>query len=229
MVEESRLWYIRSNQHSLESEEDGEEAEYSGDGDDDPTRAIRLPSSFIHSPAWSAGHIADALALRRALGNITLFTTLTANPTWPEILEELEPGQNANDRLDVVTRVFKNRLAALRKKLEAWFGPSRYSIRVIEFQKRGLPHVHMADALTHVPRTAADLDKFLSGRVPTEPGPLQDAVRRNMIHSHRPGQYHRCGWSENNRRCKYKYPKPLRDESVFMEDGTVPPRGTADN
>jgi hypothetical protein len=216
MVEESRLSYIRLTQHLNESGEDGE---YGSEDADNPSQDIRLPSSFSHSPAWSAGHIADTLALRRALGNITLFTTLTANPNWPEIVSQLRPGQNASDRPDVVCRVFKNRVAAVRAQMTKFFGLTRYSIRVVEFQKRGLPHIHMADALQHVPRTAADLDKFLSACVPSEPGPLRDAVLKHMLHSHRPGQYHRCGWSADGNKCKYGYPKQLRAESVFTEDG----------
>jgi hypothetical protein len=234
MVEESRLAYIRNNQHKVETADDGEDGddgdddddrdnngsgEYSDADADDPAKDIHLPSSFMHSPAWSAAHIADSLALRRAKGNITFFTTLTANPKWPEIVSELLPGQNASDRPDVVCRVFKNRLTKLRDEMDKVFGKTRYSIRVIEFQKRGLPHVHMADALTHVPHSAAELDKVLSARVPAAHGPLRDAVLAHMLHSHRPGAYHRCGWSASGKKCKYGYPKPLRDESVFTEDG----------
>ncbi|KZW00083.1 hypothetical protein EXIGLDRAFT_568543, partial [Exidia glandulosa HHB12029] len=142
-VEESRLLYIRQNQHTY----DADEEEYVGQGDDDPVGDIRLPSSFMHSPAWTNANVADCLALRRALGNITLFITLTCNPKWPEILSELLPGQTAQDRPDVTMRAFKARLVAVRKLMQSIFGPERYHIRVIEFQKRSLPHAHLAIAL----------------------------------------------------------------------------------
>lgn len=40
------------------------------------------------------------------------FITFTANQNWPEILENLLPGQTPSDRPDIVTRVFE----AKRKK-----------------------------------------------------------------------------------------------------------------
>jgi hypothetical protein len=45
-VEESRLTYIQNNQHL-----DPDEAEYIGIGDEEPVDDVRLPSSFVHSPA----------------------------------------------------------------------------------------------------------------------------------------------------------------------------------
>jgi hypothetical protein len=64
-VEELRLFYICNNQHCNEEEENGE---YTGAGDDSDEHGnikdIRLPSSWIHSPAWSQAHVLDCLALR---------------------------------------------------------------------------------------------------------------------------------------------------------------------
>jgi hypothetical protein len=176
--------------------------------------------TFVHSPAWIAGNVADCLALRRKYGSISFFTTLTCDPKWPEITSELRAGQTAHDRPDVVIRVFRRRLAAFLKQHEAIFGPDRYTIQVIEFQKRGLPHAHLAIALKHVPRDVEDLDKFLKAEVPDLPGPYRDAVLKHMIHAHRPGQYHRCGWSAEGSKCCYGYPKPIRELSQVSDDGT---------
>lgn len=57
-VEEARLKYIRDNQHNEVDEE-----EYTGNGDEEPSEDVRLPSTFVHSPAWLAANVSDCLAL----------------------------------------------------------------------------------------------------------------------------------------------------------------------
>jgi hypothetical protein len=201
-VEEARLTYIRENQHS-----DPDEEEYIGEGDEEPIDDVYLPSSFIHSPAWSAANISDCLALWKAFGPVTLFVTFTTNPGWPEITAQLRPGQSANDRPDLIIRVFQQYLSLLLKDIRGIFGPVLYLIRITEFQKHGLPHEHIAVGLKNIPKLASDIDKFLSAELPREAGPLRDAVKRHMTHIHDPNKsYHRCGWP---RECQYGYPKPL--------------------
>jgi hypothetical protein len=169
------------------------------------------------SPSWSAANISDCLALRKALGPVTLFITFTTNPRWPEITSQLRPGQSANDRPDLIVRVFQQYLSAFMKDLHATMGPVFYHVRVTEFQKRGLPHEHIALALQHVPRTPAEIDSFLSAELPRNSGPLRDAVKRHMTHIHDPKKtYHRCGWP---RECQYGYPKSVKAESSFNEHG----------
>lgn len=109
----------------------------------DTTFATSLPVSFLGSRAWASDKVADALALCRAKGKPTLFITMTTNPMWPEIQVVLKPGQHVADVPLVVCRAFKGRLAHLFRVLKRYFGTIVYSISVIEFQKRGLPHVHM--------------------------------------------------------------------------------------
>ncbi|KAJ7701156.1 hypothetical protein B0H17DRAFT_1128444 [Mycena rosella] len=48
-IEQSRLTYIRLNQHS-----DPDEAEYIGTGDEEPIDDVRLPSTCVHSQAYAA-------------------------------------------------------------------------------------------------------------------------------------------------------------------------------
>jgi hypothetical protein len=214
-IEESRLKYIRDNQHT-----DVDEEEYNGDGDEEPSDDVRLPSTFVHSPAWSAANVSDCLALRKAIGPITLFVTFTTNPTWPAISSELLRGQNASDRPDVVIRVFHQYLSMFMKDLAKFMGPILYHIRITEFQKRGLPHAHIALALKDVPQNAAQISSFLTAEVPRQSGPLRDAVLKHMIHKHNPANsYHRCGWPDTA--CSYGYPKDLNDEATFNDRGTL--------
>lgn len=54
------------------------------------------------------------MARVRKYGKPDLFITMTCNPKWPEIQEALLPGQTANDRPDIVDRVFRLKLKALK-------------------------------------------------------------------------------------------------------------------
>ena len=48
----------------------------------------------------------DAMCIVRQFGRPDLFLTMTANPSWPEITENLKPGEVYIDRPDLVCRVF---------------------------------------------------------------------------------------------------------------------------
>jgi len=59
----------------------------------------------------------DAMALVRKYGKPDIFLTMTCNPNWDEIKNELYPGQTPQDRPDLITRVFRANLDAMRKML----------------------------------------------------------------------------------------------------------------
>ena len=54
------------------------------------------------------------------------------------------PGQTAQDRPDIVARVFKAKLENMKDMLtkKHILGVVKAYVYVVEFQKRGLPHVH---------------------------------------------------------------------------------------
>ena len=87
----------------------------------------------------------DAMALVRAFGKPDLFVTFTANPSWAEVTENLLEGQKASDRPDLVSRVFRLKLASLMEDLVRGnvLGRTVAWTYVVEFQKRGLPHAHI--------------------------------------------------------------------------------------
>lgn len=213
--------YIRQNQHKSISLDGEDDEEYHGTGDDEPRQDVHLPSTFVHSPAWSAANVSDCLALRRTFGPVTLFITFTCNPKWPEITSQLLPGQKPEDRPDLIVRVFQQYLSAFMKDLKELFGPILYHIRVTEFQKRGLPHEHIAVACTKVPVLPADIDKFLRAELPRTAGAMRDAVKRHMVHIHDPNKsYNRCGWKPG-KKCQYGFPKPINEQSFFDERGEL--------
>jgi len=138
-TEEQKLAYIarerRFHEHELHNNQLPLEDEF------EPT--IKLPASFVGSHAWTSEQAADAMALRRKFGKPTFFMTMTFNPDWPEVRSRLLPGQTAFDIPIVVAHTFKNRLEKVLRLLCTHFGEKKYLIKVIEFQKRGFPHVHI--------------------------------------------------------------------------------------
>jgi len=115
-------------------------------------------------------------------------------------------------------RVFQQKYSEFKKEVAARLGPILYSINVTEFQKRSLPHAHLAISLKYVPTQPHEIDQFLSAELPRDPGPLRDAIARHMIHQHNPEKdYHRCSWPKKP--CQYGFPKDLKAESSFDERG----------
>ncbi|KAE8951607.1 hypothetical protein PF011_g32918 [Phytophthora fragariae] len=106
----------------------------------------------------------DSMAIVREYGKPDVFVTMTCNPKWEEIEEKItDPLQSAQDRPDIVARVWQQKLKALLKDLdEGVLGRLLARIYVVEFQKRGLPHAHILVILEDEdkPRTREIIDKL---------------------------------------------------------------------
>jgi len=60
----------------------------------------------------------DGMAISSAVGFPNIFITFTCNPTWLEITRELAKNNlKLQDRLDIITRVFKIKFDELMKDL----------------------------------------------------------------------------------------------------------------
>ena len=104
----------------------------------------RLPASFHASPANRKKRQLDGMAVVSRMGRPHLIVTVTCNGFYPEIQQNLLPGQCAMDRPDLCNRVFKIKLKAIMRDLTSkLFGKATYFSSVWEFQKRGLPHAHI--------------------------------------------------------------------------------------
>ena len=80
-------------------------------------RRIILPASFIGGPRDMLKRYMDAMALMQHFGKPDIFFTMTCNPNWPEIKQELRLGEEAQNRLDLIARVFKAKLEELKIEL----------------------------------------------------------------------------------------------------------------
>ena len=111
---------------------------------------------------------------------------MTCNPNWPEILIRLKDGQKSIDRPDIVAQVFKAKKAQLLSSLSGALcgGKKIYIVWVVEYQKRGLPHAHIAVKFENEPMTPEEIDAVISAEIP-ENRQYAEFVERWMIHGHR--------------------------------------------
>ncbi|CCO38173.1 hypothetical protein BN14_12338 [Rhizoctonia solani AG-1 IB] len=72
-----------------------------------------LPSSYYGGTHQMQECYQDSMAIARHLGPPQLFITMTANPNWLEIKQELLPGQQVTDRPDLAVHVFELKRRAL--------------------------------------------------------------------------------------------------------------------
>jgi hypothetical protein len=171
-IEQNRLKFIRKNQRQLRCDL------YNGLQDalnagnvfrNDIGQKMILPSSFQGGERAMDQLYQDAMARVRKFGKPDLFVTFTCNPKWKEITDALLLGQIAKDRPELVTRVFSLKLDALLKDIKAGvLGNVIAKIWVIEFQKRGLPHVHILLILDEASKlhTTEDYDLMVLAEIP---------------------------------------------------------------
>lgn len=143
-MEEQRLQWIQFNQKTICRKKNLDDT-IAVDGGVSPGKPY-LPAGSLGLRRHQQQMIADALAIVTEYGKPTYFITMTRNPEWPEIEVGLKQGQNAANRPDIVTRDFiVNNSLLLTWLPEILNGKDQlYRFHVIEFQKRGLPHAHIA-------------------------------------------------------------------------------------
>jgi hypothetical protein len=176
----------------------------------------------------------DSMAICRFCRKPDLFLTMTANPNWPEIKEALlkfarnddednETRQQASDRPDIVARVFNEKKDALLAEIKSGlFGAIAGLVYTTEFQKRGLPHIHLLIFLQtpYKIRDARHVDSIISAKLPDRNAQpiLWNAVTQFMIHGS-------CGPTNPNApcmqdgKCSRYFPKPFNPETRLGEDG----------
>ncbi|POM80136.1 Helitron helicase-like protein [Phytophthora palmivora] len=134
-------------------------------------RKVIIPPTFTGGPRYMYQRFLDAMAMVRETGAPNLFITMTCNPNWPEIKENLRPGEKASDRPDIVARVFMQKPKTLNKDLdEGLLGIVAARVHVVEYQKRGLPHAHILLIMRpeDKPVTAEDVDRLMSAELPDQ-------------------------------------------------------------
>lgn len=137
------------------------------------------------------------MAVVRKYGNPDFFITMTCNPNWKEIRKaishEMPSGcnlkQESNYRADIIARVFKKKADNLIKDIDKHhiFGKTAAFVSVIEFQKRGMPHMHLLVILDkrYKIKSAKNIDDFVCAEIPDNTKKntkLRKIVQDWMIH-----------------------------------------------
>jgi hypothetical protein len=111
MMESERLTWLRNNQSKLRVGKYNHLNETKSNQvplTSKKGKRVVLPSSFVGSKRYMDGLYFDGMAISAAVGFPDLFLTFTCNPNWPEIQRLLvKDNLKAQDRPDIVTRVFK--------------------------------------------------------------------------------------------------------------------------
>ena len=228
-IEGSRLKFIKHNQDQLRVEQysglQDAVANLSGSKDTDNEEAkigqmIILPATFTSSPRYMYSHYLDALAIAREFKKFTLFITMTGNPKWPAVQENLFEGQQSFDRPDIMNRVFNKMLQDLMADLKIGvLGPVKAWLYTIEGQMRCLKHAHIL-VLLSIQLTTDDIDQIISAQIPDleEKPELYECVSQYMLHGPCGPAYPNAACMENGV-CSKGYPKEFQDETKLPHDG----------
>ncbi|XP_076057681.1 uncharacterized protein LOC143035066 [Oratosquilla oratoria] len=229
-VESTRLSYIEHNQKEIRKERSdvlrGEDGKNSG-------QRIVIPPTYVGGPRYMKQRQQDALAFVTNYGSPGFFITFTMNLAWEELSKAAQQtgshatSKNRGDRPDLVSRIFKLKVDELMDDLtnKNIFGRVKVHLYSIEWQKRGLPHVHILLWIEH--RVDAELvGRIISAEIPDkekEPR-LFETVTTCMIHGPCKGfdESQACcqGKSVNGKDlCGKGFPKPYRDNLLFGNNG----------
>ncbi|KAF0706862.1 hypothetical protein AaE_013911, partial [Aphanomyces astaci] len=192
-----------------------------------------VPSSFTGGKRYMKKCYFNTMAIVRKYGKPCLFVTMTCNPNWPEIISQLKPHQTSAERDDIVTCVFESKLTYFEDDIHKKhvLGKVVASVRVEEFQKRGLPHVHMLLIMEDQDkfRTVDDINSVVSARIPDEiKNPqLHESVKNFMTHTCTHVQYDDNGQpipsaracTDKTGKCKKGFPQPLQATTTEGVDG----------
>lgn len=230
-ADQNNLFYFRSNQQLFHSHmHDGlEDAINQADGNinlSEIGQRVILPSSYVGGPRHMHQRFQDSMAIARYFKKVDIFLTMTCSARWPEILRELAPGETVYDRPDLVSRVFEMKKKALLKDIldHRFLGRVVAHVYTIEFQKRGLPHMHLLIffAEGNKLRTPDDINKLICAEWPdpnTQPM-LFETIKSSMIHGP-------CGainpssqcMDAETRKCTKHYPKEFNNTTSMDGDG----------
>ena len=137
---------------------------------------------------------------------------MTCNPYWEEITQNLEPGQQPQNRPELVSRVYRAKLRSLMDLLikKKYFGEVAAYVHVTEFQKRGLPHEHILLIMKKGSNltTPDAYDKVISAELPDKDKypVLHSLVIKHMLHGPCGVLNRKCACMLNGE-CRFRYPR----------------------
>jgi hypothetical protein len=247
-VDQNRLAYLRGNQHRIRADLYQGLADTFAASDTDrqapgpdggapapaPGRRIVLPSSYTGSERFMHAAYQDAVAIAGHFGKPHVFVTKTANPYWLEVQRELLPGQTPMDRPDLIARVFQLKKKAMLDDIfkNGIFGMCVARVWTIEYQKRGLPHLHLLIFLNHSDFLDPEvIDKIVCAELPdlndeswNNDPEITEIVQSVMIHGPCGDHNPRAACMEVDTRtgraaCSKRFPRAFCEETTVADNG----------
>ncbi|XP_074303199.1 uncharacterized protein LOC141637624 [Silene latifolia] len=119
-LESTRLDFIRGNQSAIRAELYQGVIDSYNVGQTHGTHignSYILPASFTECGRDLRCRYLSSMSMVQRYGKPDIFLTMTCNPRWPEIEHELLPFEEAQNRPDLVTRVFRAKLIEVKKEI----------------------------------------------------------------------------------------------------------------
>ena len=235
VCDQNKLAWIRSHQANIGSDLYHGFADVMQARDVDLARTrkrVVLPSSYIGGDRFMQQLYQDSIAIVRHFGKPSLFITFTANLKWAEIAHELLPDHTAADRPDLIALVFNLKVLDLLDPIrhKEVFGPGLRLVWTIEYQKCGLPHLHLLDYLTTDCQflTPDIIDGFISAELPPTDNPINEGLRgiikTTMVHIHCIANNGSAQCMQgldpfSVQTCQKAYPHSFQDVTIINQDG----------
>jgi hypothetical protein len=235
-VENTRLDYYRFHQPRLRclsyaggmDQVEGDHLEFNAAPPD--SRRVILPPSYTYGPRRLTQNYYNCLECAMKEGDPHYFFTVTCNPYWKEIQENLHPrgaygpAETAYDRPDLVVRVFKQKLDFLMSRLKAGdLGDFVWGTYRVEFQQRGLPHAHIVFRVTQpfAPTSPAVIDRIINACSPNPKSQphLYQKVKQFMMHT-KCGENASC-YDPRTKKCGSYFPRSFTERTIIHDNGRV--------
>nr|XP_040258798.1 uncharacterized protein LOC109744994 [Aegilops tauschii subsp. strangulata] len=184
---------------------------------------IVLPGTYPGGDRDMKRRHMDAMAIVHTYGKPDIFLTMTCNHNWEEITNELFPGQTAQDRPDLVARVFHGKLEAMKEMLfkKNILGVVVAHVYVVEFQKRGLPHAHFLLIMDSAYKLVVpeQYDRLISAELPDKQKypELHALVVKHMMHGPC-GALNPKNVCMQQNECKCRYPRSFNENTAQGKD-----------
>jgi hypothetical protein len=182
---------------------------------------VLMPVSFVGSASWYRALYHDAMALPAHFSRPDIFLTMTCNPRWREIQDNLPAGADPLHHSDLVARVFYSKWMALLHDIneERIFGEVAAFCWRIEWQFRGWPHVHCMIILKRKLLSAQQIDGVVSAEIPdpTRNPELFNCVKEFMVHGPFCGDVQpapRCCQNKKST-CRFRFPKESQAVTII--------------
>ncbi|PLW26213.1 hypothetical protein PCASD_26028 [Puccinia coronata f. sp. avenae] len=228
-VKRGCLDFIRNHQLTLKADQHKRLAKNLENQRPSKGKRVILPATFVGSPRCMSQLYHDAMAICRKYRTPSLFITMTANPNWPEVKAVIPEGEKAVDHPMELVRIFRQKVKALMFQIVQMelLGRVLSYVSTIEFQKRGLPHLHLMVTLDprDRPSTPEEVNLLVLAEIPDKEQELElyASTTEQMLHGPCKG---RAFWREGG--CNIGFPKPFTPRTVII-DGAYPAYKRRDN